>query len=273
MSVARTDKEAVAALAEQLRLSMLRVAAGHKVKEGKEATPGSVDCVKNPKGSIVKEVGALGFALTDLDSWYSILMSSLVAFVLNRSNYFLKVQGSSFTREFLVFTLFELLQPKLSSVIPRYGVDDIDTHRYRAGGGKDASSRRLAAAGPATLIAEEWEWDVMFAEWANALPVVLICMVIVDVGLGKRSDLRSLMHYMFVMLVVSGSRYVKNQVLINNPGRQSSVEIFRRAMALGHSFETVPTVKYTGKAPPRLYTYDPTSAPDVRFAPKTELPT
>ena len=267
MSVARTDKEAVAALAEQLRQSMLRVAAGHKVKEG-QTLP---DYVKNPKGSIVKEVGALGFALTDLDSWYSILMSSLVAFVLNRGNYFLKVQGSSFTRE--LFTLFELLQPKLSSVIPRYGVDDIDTHRYRAGGGKDASSRRLAAAGPATLIAEEWEWDVMFAEWANALPVVLICMVIVDVGLGKRSDLRSLMHYMFVMLVVSGSRYVKNQVLINNPGRQSSVEIFRRAMALGHSFETVPTVKYTGKAPPRLYTYDPTAKPDVRFAPKTELPT
>lgn len=270
MSVARTDKEAVAALAEQLRLSMLRVAAGHKVKEGKELP----DYVKNPKGSIVKELGALGFALTDLDSWYSILMSSLVAFVLNRSNYFLKVQGSSFTREFLVFTLFELLQPKLSSVIPRYGVDDIDTHRYRAGGGKDASSRRLAAAGPATLIAEEWEWDVMFAEWANALPVVLICMVIVDVGLGKRSDLRSLMHYMFVMLVVSGSRYAKNQILINNPGRQSSVEIFRRAMALGHSFETVPTVKYTGKAPPRLYTYDPAKGkPDVRFATVSELPT
>ena len=83
-------------------------------------------------------------------------------------------------------------------------------------------------------------------------------MVIVDVGLGKRSDLRSLLHLMFVMLVVSGSRYVKNRVLVNNPARQQSTEIFRRAMALGHSFETVPKITYKGwKAQPRLYTYDP----------------
>ena len=92
----------------------------------------------------------------------------------------------------------------------------------------------------------------MFAEWANSLPIVLVCMVIVDVGLGK--DLRSLLHLMFVMLVVSGSRYVKNRVLVNNPARQSSAEIFRRAMALGHSFETVPKITYKGwKA------YDPAS--------------
>ncbi len=52
------------------------------------------------------------------------------------------------------------------------------------------------------------------------------------------------------MLVVSGSRYFKNAVLVNNHGRQSGVEIFRRAMALGHSFETVPSIKYKGSAIP-----------------------
>ena len=257
-----TRKDNAVTKADELKAALLQVSYGHKVKEGSGGLP---DYAKNPKGALQKEVGALVFALQDLDSWYSILMSSVVAYVLNRNNYFLKPQGSSFTREFLVFTLYEVLQPKLSSVIPRYGVSDIDTHRYRSGG-EDASEsiddpqRRLAFAGRGTLVAEPWKWDIMFAEWANSLPIVLVCMVIVDVGLGKRSDLRSLLHLMFVMLVVSGSRYVKNRVLVNNPARQTSAEIFRRAMALGHSFETVPKVTYKGwKVGPRLYTYDPAS--------------
>ena len=251
-------KDTATKIADELKIGLQTVSYGHKVKEG-GGNP--ADYVKNAKGSLQKEVGALVFALQDLDSWYSILMSSVVAFVLTRNNYFLKPQGSSFTREFLVFTLYEVLQPKLSSVIPRYGVEDIDTHRYRAGVGDDVRedpSRRIAFAGRGTLVAAPWKWDIMFAEWANSLPIVLVCMVIVDVGLGKRSDLRSLLHLMFVMLVVSGSRYVKNRVLINNPARQQSTEIFRRAMALGHSFETVPKITYKGwKAQPRLYTYDP----------------
>jgi len=53
--------------------------------------------------------------------------------------------------------------------------------------------------------------------------------------------------------VVSGSRYFKNAVLVNNHGRQSGVEIFRRAMALGHSFETVPSIKYTAPVVPRKF--------------------
>ena len=270
--MAQREDEAVTR-ANNLKIALERVSLGHKVKEGR----GPPDYQKNPKGALQKEVGALVFALQDLDSWYSILMSSVVAYVLNRNNYFLKPQGSSFTREFLVFTLYEVLQPKLSSVIPRYGVSDIDTHRYRSGLGDTAAAslqdpqRRLAWAGRGTLVAEPWRWDLMFAEWANSLPIVLVCMVIVDVGLGKRSDLRSLLHLMFVMLVVSGSRYVKNRVLINNPARQQSTEIFRRAMALGHSFETVPKITYKGwKAQPRLYTYDPQAS---SFPARTELPT
>ena len=254
-------KDTATKIADELKVALEAVSYGHKVKEGGGT---NADYVKNAKGSLQKEVGALVFALQDLDSWYSILMSSVVAFVLTRNNYFLKPQGSSFTREFLVFTLYEVLQPKLSSVIPRYGVEDIDTHRYRSGlydtpeKSMEDPSRRLAFAGRGTLVAAPWKWDLMFAEWANSLPIVLVCMVIVDVGLGKRSDLRSLLHLMFVMLVVSGSRYVKNRVLINNPARQQSTEIFRRAMALGHSFETVPKITYKGwKAQPRLYTYDP----------------
>ena len=242
-------------LAKSLKAGMLLVSHGHKVTVGK----GVADYEKNPKGGIANEAGALVFALSDLDTWYSILMSSLIAFLLNRNNYFLKPQGSTFLREFFVFTLYELLQPKLSSVIPRFGVHDIDTHRYRAGvaEGGYIASRRLAYAAVETEIGEPWDWGIMFAEWANALPVVIVCMVIVDVGLGKRSDLTSLLHYMFVMLLVSGTRFFKNGILVNNPGRQSSAEIFRRAMALGHSFETVPKIKYSGKVPPRTYTYDP----------------
>ena len=95
----------------------------------------------------------------------------------------------------------------------------------------------------------------MFKEWANGLPVFVVCMVIVDVGLGKRSDLTSLLHYMFISLVVSASRFGKNRVLVNNPGRQSSMEIFRRTMALGHSFESVPKVTHKGTIPPRTYPY------------------
>ncbi len=51
---------------------------------------------------------------------------------------------------------------------------------------------------------------------------------------------------MTVILVVSATRYIKNSMLVNNPARQTSTEIFRRAMALGHSFEVVPNLE-TGK--------------------------
>ena len=93
----------------------------------------------------------------------------------------------------------------------------------------------------------------MFREWANALPGIVISMVIVDVGLGRRSDLGSLLHYMLVMLLVSVSRYGKNSVLTNNPGRQSQAEIFRRAMALGLSYEVVPKATYKGKMVPQTW--------------------
>jgi hypothetical protein len=166
--------------------------------------------------------------------------------LLNRNNYFFKVAGSTFFREFLTFTLYELLQPKLSSVIPRFGVHDIDTQRYAAGPINEAANPRLHYVAQGTLVANPFEWELTFKEWANALPIIIVAMVIVDVGLGKRSDLRSLLHYMTVMLVVSATRYVKNSVLVNNPARQTSTEIFRRAMALGHSFEVVPNLE-TGK--------------------------
>ena len=252
MSDPKRAEDDASKLAKSLKAGMLLVARGHKVTVGE----GPADYQKNAKGGIANEVGAFAYALSDLDTWYSILMSSLIAYVLNRNNYFLKPQGSTFIREFFVFTLFELIQPKLSSVIPRFGVEDIDTHRYRAGVTEgDIASRRLAYAAYETEIGAKWDWAVMFAEWGNALPVVLVCMVIVDVGLGKRSDLTSLLHYMFVMLLVSGTRFFKNGILVNNPGRQSGAEIFRRAMALGHSYETVPKIKYSGKVPPRTYTY------------------
>ena len=246
MSQPTRKPDAASNLSGELKGALRQVSFGAKV----EPKGG-----KNPKGGITKEVGALVYALSDLDSWYSILMSSLVAFLLNRSNYFLKPQGSGFIREFLTFTLFELLQPKLSSIIPRFGVHDIDTHRYRVGpAGSIQANPRLTYAAGSTEIGEQWDWELTFKEWANALPVILVCMVIVDVGLGKRSDLRSLLHYMFVMLVVSGSRFFKNQVLVNNHGRQSGVEIFRRAMALGWSFETVPKITFKPKVPARKMT-------------------
>ena len=227
----------------KLREGLFNVSHGAKVKVGN--SPG--DYAKNDKGGIMKEAPALVYALTDLDSWYSIIMSSGVAWVLNRNNYFFKVAGSTFFREFLTFTLYELLQPKLSSVIPRFGVHDIDTQRYAAGPINAAANPRLFYVAQRTLVKEAFEWELTFKEWANALPIIIVAMVIVDVGLGKRSDLRSLLHYMTVMLVVSATRYVKNSVLVNNPARQTSTEIFRRAMALGHSFEVVPNLE-TGKA-------------------------
>ena len=225
-----------------LREGLFNVSHGAKVKMGD--SPG--DYVKNDKGGIMKEAPALVYALTDLDSWYSIIMSSGVAWLLNRNNYFFKVAGSTFFREFLTFTLYELLQPKLSSVIPRIGVHDIDTQRYAAGTIDAVANPRLHYVAQGTLVANPFEWALTFKEWANALPIIIVAMVIVDVGLGKRSDLRSLLHYMTVMLVVSATRYVKNSVLVNNPARQTSTEIFRRAMALGHSFEVVPNLE-TGK--------------------------
>ena len=227
---------------EKLREGIFNVSHGAKVKVGD--SPG--DYVKNASGGIMKEAPALVYALTDLDSWYSIIMSSGVAWVLNRNNYFFKVAGSTFFREFLTFTLYELLQPKLSSVIPRFGVHDIDTQRYAAGPIKPETNPRLHYAAQETLVSNAFDWELTFKEWANALPIIIVAMVIVDVGLGKRSDLRSLLHYMTVMLVVSATRYVKNSVLVNNPARQTSTEIFRRAMALGHSFEVVPNLE-TGK--------------------------
>ena len=227
---------------EKLRQGIFNVSHGAKVKVGTD--PGQY--VKNTKGSIMKEAPALVYALTDLDSWYSIIMSSGVAWLLNRNNYFFKVAGSTFFREFLTFTLYELLQPKLSSVIPRIGVHDIDTQRYAAGPINAEANPRLHYAAQRTLVANDFDWALTFKEWANALPVIIVAMVIVDVGLGKRSDLRSLLHYMTVMLVVSATRYIKNSVLVNNPARQTSTEIFRRAMALGHSFEVVPNLTTKG---------------------------
>ena len=249
------DKRDANAANNKLREGLFAVSHGAKVKAGD--TP--ADYVKNDKGGIMKEAPALVYALTDLDSWYSIIMSSGVAWLLNRNNYFFKVAGSTFFREFLTFTLYELLQPKLSSVIPRFGVHDIDTQRYAAGP-IAATNPRLAYVARETLIVRPFDWELTFKEWANALPIILVAMVIVDVGLGKRSDLRSLLHYMTVMLVVSATRYVKNSVLVNNPARQTSTEIFRRAMALGHSFEVVPNLETGGeyKLPARVM--DPTKA-------------
>ena len=243
------DKRVANQANKGLREGMFNVSHGTKVKVGTD--PGQY--VKNTKGSIMKEAPALVYALTDLDSWYSIIMSSGVAWLLNRNNYFFKVAGSTFFREFLTFTLYELLQPKLSSVIPRIGVHDIDTQRYAAGP-IPASNTRLVYVARETLIENAFSWELTFKEWANALPVIIVAMVIVDVGLGKRSDLRSLLHYMTVMLVVSATRYIKNSVLVNNPARQTSTEIFRRAMALGHSFEVVPNLTAKGdyKLPPRV---------------------
>ncbi len=148
MTTPTRGKDAASILSLALKGALRQVSFGAKVGEGGSSKPGSKDYQKNPKGGITKEVGALVYALTDLDSWYSILMSSLVAFILNRNNYFLKPQGSGFFREFLTFTLYELLQPKLSSVIPRFGVQDIDTHRYRAGpyGSIEANPRLAYAA-------------------------------------------------------------------------------------------------------------------------------
>ena len=263
MSVAAKvrGKDDASVLSITLKDALRDVGHGAKVKEGGKLP----NYVKNAKGSLLNELGAL-----DLDTLYSIIMSSVVSFVLVRANYFLKPAGTSIIREFLTFTLYELLQPKLSGVLPRVGVYDIDTHRYRAGRrdtvassvtresirlGVDDPSRRIAFAGQRTEVGNVFNWELMFKEWANALPVIIVAMVVVDVGLGKRSDLRSVLHYMFIMLVVSASRFVKNRVLVNNPGRQTSMEIFRRTMALGHSYESVPKVKFEGKIPPRLYTF------------------
>ena len=145
---------------EKLREGMFNVSHGAKVKVG--GGPG--DYAKNAGGGIMKEAPALVYALTDLDSWYSIIMSSGVAWLLNRNNYFFKVAGSTFFREFLTFTLYELLQPKLSSVIPRFGVHDIDTQRYAAGP-IAATNPRLAYVARETLIVRPFDWELTFKEW------------------------------------------------------------------------------------------------------------
>ena len=57
---------------EILREGLFNVSHGAKVKVG--GGPG--DYAKNAGGGIMKEAPALVYALTDLDSWYSIIMSS-----------------------------------------------------------------------------------------------------------------------------------------------------------------------------------------------------
>ena len=73
--VLRTEDDA-SKIAKFLRSGMKLVARGHKVTVGE----GPADYVKNAKGGIANDAGALVFALSDLDTWYSILMSSLIAF-------------------------------------------------------------------------------------------------------------------------------------------------------------------------------------------------
>ena len=245
------ESDAAIVLSEELRRKLGEVARGATVKA-------PVFYKKNPKGSIMNEAGALGYALTDLDSWYSIIMSSIIGYTLNRYAAWQRPATTTFFRELVTFTLYELLQPRLSGVLPRFLLEngDIDTHRYRAGPIRD-SNRRLKYAARETEVAKNWDWTTTFQEWANAAPVILVSMIIVDVGLGKRSDVASLLHYMFVMLLVSVTRFAKNGMLVNNPARQSAAEIFRRAMALGLSFEVVPKLTFKGKVPPQTYKYDP----------------
>ena len=52
----------------------------------------------------------------------------------------------------------------------------------------------------------------------------------------------SFLHYFFVMFLVGVSRFAKNSVVVNKASRQAQIEIFRRTMLLGLSYETVPKV-------------------------------
>ena len=228
----RSDK--AVQVADELRDELAKRQAGASVKEPTQ--------VKD--GSLVSELGAFVYPLNDLDTWYSIVASSVIGHLLNSNVKMWKPANTTFMRELSTFTLFELLQPKLSGYLPRPLIDsgDIDHHRYSAYPQGPLVNPRIEQVSQSTLIGTSWDWDLMFREVLNSAPVMVISMVIVDVFLGKRSDFGSLLHYMFVLLLVGVTRYAKNTVILNNPARQSSVEIFRRAMLLGRSFNTVPTV-------------------------------
>ena len=197
---------------------------------------------KNAKGSLASEMFSYPAALNDVDSWYSIMMSSLVGFLLNKFVKFQRPRKTGFLRELLTFFLFEVLSPRMSSYLPRPGLSDISTSRYAAGPISVATSRKLKAAGEDNLISKNWDWLLMFKEAGNNMPALLICMVIVDIGLGYKSDLMSFIHYFFVMLLVGVSRFAKNSVVVNKASRQAQIEIFRRTMLLGLSYETVPSI-------------------------------
>ena len=108
----------------------------------------------------------------------------------------------------------------------------------------------LARVGKDNLIATKWDWQLMFLEALNGLPTLLVCMIIVDIGLGFKSDVMSFLHYALVIVLVGVGRYLKNQVVTNDPGRQQQVEIYRRAMMLGLSYEIVPKIKYVAPQVP-----------------------
>ena len=249
--MARND--ALTQQSAELRDQLRSVARGGTMKAG----GGPTGYTKNDKGSIANEVMAFLYPLADMDTIYSIIGSSVVATILNRTVTSQKPSSTSFLRETATFVLFELLQPKLSGVLPRIGITsgDMDVHRYRAGK-IAATNARLTYAASGTEVEGQWDWKVMFQEVANTTPTLLLSMVIVDMALGFRSDLGSLLHYLLVMLLVGVGRFAKNSILVNNPARQSKVEIFRRAMALGLSYEKVPKAEFKGKLPPRVTPYD-----------------
>ena len=249
-------------LNEKLKAALQQVSDGGKMAYGTSGEP--LEIQKNPHGSLPAELMSYVSSLNDVDSWYSIMMSTLVGQLLNKVAKFQRPKRTCFYRELFTFFLFEVLSPRMKSFIPRVGgLRDIDTQRYAAaplGASRIGDVGVLQHVARQNLIASNWDWKLMFLEALNGLPTLLVCMIIVDIGMGFKSDIMSFVHYALVIVLVGVGRYVKNQVLTNNPGRQQQVEIYRRAMLLGLSYEVVPKVKYVG-------TLRPPGAPSIYLPP------
>jgi len=235
-------------LHQKLRLALEKVSDGGSLGVG---THGPLEWAENPKGSLSSELMSYVSSLNDVDSWYSIMMSTLVGQLLNNFAKFQRPRRTGFMRELLTFFLFEVISPRMKSFIPRVGLRDIDTQRYAAAPLGASGVLQHVAVG--NLIASKWDWQLMFTEALNGLPTLLVCMIIIDIGLGFKSDIMSFLHYALVIVLVGVGRYLKNQVVTNNPGRQQQVEIYRRAMLLGLSYEIVPKIKYVAREDPSIY--------------------
>ena len=121
-ALAKTNTDLKALLQKVLGSSKL--GKGTALKEG-------VDYQKNAKGGIQNEVGAFIQPLADLDTWYSIVASSVIGHGMNRFARWQRPATTTFFRELLTFTLYELIAPKLSGFVPRLLIDDGDIDKHR----------------------------------------------------------------------------------------------------------------------------------------------